>query len=221
MLKRLIVSCAAFATLALLMPSTSISATYAFTVGSADITAVLTGTATSVLEPGTSPLAVGLGGNFVDFDSGLGVFGTVTGLEITPAGTFTIDLDETIVGIDLMDVSLASLTNQLGAVGVVTNASGDFAIDTELTGTVTPPGAVITSLTGSAIGQLGLSGDTLMIALFGINIATFESLTTPGQFIDVKADFTFIGTFVPEPTTGLLMGLGLAGLASLRRRETV
>lgn len=76
------------------------------------------------------------------------------------------------------------------------------------------------SLTGSAVGQLGLSGDTLTIGLFGINIATFESLTTPGQLINVKADFSFVGTVIPEPTTGILMGLGLAGLASLRHRET-
>ena len=48
----------------------------------------------------------------------------------------------------------------------------------------------------------------MILGIFGVNIATFRQVNNPGPDIIVKADFTFIGTLVPEPGTALLLGLG-------------
>ena len=58
------------------------------------------------------------------------------------------------------------------------------------------------------------------------NLTGADRTSTTGEpFYDLNTDFTGTGfdpvaagwTFVPEPGTALLMGLGLAGLASRRR----
>lgn len=202
---------------AFLTPATATAATYGFTGGSVQLTAVIQGTSTSVLQPGTSPVVVPLGGSFVDFDPFAGPNGTITGLELIPTGSFNLDLDETVAGFDVIEIANAMLVEQPGSTGPV-SGGGSFAIDTILSALVTgvggpPPATPISSLQSGTTGILGLSGDTLTLGLFGINIATFESIATPGVFVEVKADFSFIGV-VPEPTTGVLIGLGLIGLAA-------
>lgn len=204
-----------------LTPTIAASTTYNFTGGQVQITAVIQGTATSVLEPGTSPVTVPLGGSFVDFNPLAGPNGSITGLELIPTGSFILDLDQTVAGFDIIQISNAMLVENPGSTGPVSGL-GSFAIDTILSGTVTgiggpPPATPISSLQSGTSGIVGISGDTLTLGLFGINIATFQSLATPGVFVEVKADFTFIGV-VPEPTTALMLGLGLCGLAAGRRR---
>jgi hypothetical protein len=205
----------------LLAPMIATSATYTFTGGTAQVTAVLQGTTTSVLEPGTSPVSVSLGGSFVDFDPFAGPNGTITGLELIPNGNFNLDLDQTVSGFDLIQIAGAMLVEDPGATGAV-SGGGSFSIDTILSATITgiggpPPATFVSSLQSGTTGLMGVSGDTLTLGLFGINLATFESLTTPGVFIDVKADFSFVGTVIPEPTSAMLIGLGLAGLAAAGR----
>lgn len=206
----------------LFSPAMGTAATYFFTGGSVQLTAVIQGTTTSVLEPGTSPVSVSLGGSFVDFDPFAGPNGTVTGLELIPTGTFNLDLDQTVAGFDLIQISGASLVEDVGATGAV-SGGGSFAIDTIMSATVAgiggpPPSTFVSSLQSGSTGIMGLSGDTLTLGLFGINLATFENLNNPGELIEIKADFSFIGV-VPEPTTATLLGLGLAGLSAAARRK--
>ena len=206
----------------LFSPSIGTAATYFFTGGSVQLTAVIQGTTTSVLEPGTSPVSVSLGGSFVDFDLLAGPYGTITGLELIPTGSFNLDLDQTVAGFDLIQISGASLVEDLGAIGVV-SGGGSFAIDTIMSATIAgiggpPPATFVSSLQSGSTGIMGVSGDTLTLGLFGINLATFQNLNNPGELIEIKADFSFIGV-VPEPTTATLLGLGLAGLNAAGRRK--
>lgn len=205
-----------------LAPSFASALTYNFTNGSASLRAELAGTSTSVLDQ-PSPVVVALGGSFVDFEPALGPNGTLTGLELMPSGSFTLDLDQTIVGYDVIQVSNAMLVQDAGATAALSGA-GSFLIDTVMSGDITgvggpPPLTSVSSLNSATGGSLFISGTQLELAVFGVTLATFESLVNPGQFVDIKADFTFFGV-VPEPGTALLMGLGLAGLSAVGRRPT-
>lgn len=222
MLMNLASRIAVLAGLLVLLPSLATAIPYTFTSGSASVRATLAGTTTSVLE-GPIPVIVPLGGSFVDFDAGLGANGTITGLELSALSNFTLDLDQTLVGFDLIDVSGATLTNAVGASAGI-SGSGSFFLDTVVNAIIEgiggpPPSVPVTSTTSAAAGTLGISGDSVNLGIVGVNLATFESLVTPGQYIEVKADFTFFGTVVPEPGTALLLGLGLLGLSAARRPE--
>jgi len=216
-------------TVALLFVATTASAvptTYLFTSGNIQLSAINTTTGNSVLE-GTSPVAVPLGGTFVVYDPDLGANGTILDIQFVPTGTFNLDLDPIEAVLDQITVANAMIINAPGtpdATAAVT-AGGSFFLDTEMSADVsgvfpdtTPfPSTPFTSLTSGAGGSLAVSGDTLQLALFGVNLATFGTATNPGSNeIEVKADIFFISTVVPEPGTALLMGLGLIGLAGTR-----
>lgn len=200
--------------------------TYSFSSGTVTLRAVLDGTNTSVLS-GPTPVNILLGGTSVTFDPTAGAFGTLTGMLLVPASTINLDLDQTVVALDTVEIDNSSLTNQIGSTGVL-NVFGQFNIATVLSGDVSGflPGGIpfgpvpATSLDSSASGLLSVSGDTINLSLVGVNIARFAQLAGPPGSPDVivKADFTFVGV-VPEPGTTLLLGLGLGGLATIRRRE--
>ena len=225
MLKYLVVCSSAIVSLLALTASTAAAAPvrYFFEEGSVTLRATLEGDTTSVLE-GTNPVVVLLGGSFVDYDADDGTYGTLTMLELEPIGDFQLDLNESLVGLDMIEVTESMLTENVGATAAISEF-GEFALDTLMTGFVegigtTPfPRTFVSSQTSSANGTLGITGDMLTLGLVGVNLASFDQLNgQPGDpQIVVKADFTFIGV-VPEPGTALLLGLGLAGLAADRRR---
>ncbi|MFO0688746.1 MAG: PEP-CTERM sorting domain-containing protein [Myxococcota bacterium] len=198
---------------------------YGFSSGSVTLRAVLDGTTTSVLS-GTTPVEILLGGTSVTFDPAAGSYGTLTGLLLVPTSTIDLDLDQSVVTLDTVSIDNSSLTNQVGSTAAL-NVFGQFNIPTVLSGDVsgTLPGNIpfgpqpATSLDSSASGLIGVSGDTLTLSLVGVNIARFAQLPAgSGPDVIVKADFTFVG-IVPEPGTALLLGLGLGGLAAVRRRD--
>jgi hypothetical protein len=211
-------------TLSAFLPSMAQAAVYTFVSGEVRISATLAdGLNTDVLQPGTSPVTIPLGGSLVELDPGIGANGAIVGLELIPQSDFDLDLDETVVGYDIITVSSAQLVEALGAQGLL-DGSGDFFLDTEMSAIVTgvgggpPPPTPIVSLTSGASGSAVVVGGNLYLGLVGINLATFPSLTQGVPDINVKADFVFVG-IVPEPGTALLLGLGLAGLSTIRRRE--
>ena len=90
----------------------------------------------------------------------------------------------------------------------------------------------VANLTGTDLTGANLTGATMNALLSGANLsgaslanATHLALSGGAALYDLDTDFTGTGfdpvaagwTLVPEPGTALLMGLGLAGLASRRR----
>lgn len=77
---------------------------------------------------------------------------------------------------------------------------------------------------GDTLYYVLVSGDTAKTYAYGssdISSLTFDpgaQQTAPGTLALTKADFSKAGQIVPEPTSGLLMLLGMAGLALRRRR---
>lgn len=211
----------------MLVPSLATAApiTYNFTSGTVTLRAILDdGTVTSVLS-GPSPVSVLLGGTSVTFDPDGGINGSLIDFELVPASVLNLDLDEALVGLDTISVLNARLVNDTSTQSFV-SPTGQFFVNTIITGDVSGflPGGVpfgpesVTSIDSEVTGSLGIAGDSITFNLTGINIARFAQLPGPGPDVLVKADFTFVGV-VPEPGTALLIGLGLAGLASSRRRN--
>ncbi len=198
--------------------------TYAFTSGTVTLRAILDdGTVTSVLS-GPSPVNVLLGGTSVTFDPDGGINGSLIDFELVPASLLELDLDESLVGLDTISVANARLVNDTSTQSFV-SPTGQFFVNTIITADVSGflPGGIpfgpesVTSIDSEVTGSLGIAGDTITFNLAGINIARFAQLPGPGPDVLVKADFSFVGTVIPEPGTALLIALGLGTLSASRR----
>ncbi len=227
LLKNWVSRCSLIAVALILLPAVAGATTYNFTAGTVEIRATLEGTTTSVLE-GPVPFTIPLGGTFIEVDFGASTYGTVTGLELIPVSDFMLDLDQAATGgvLDLIEVRGAELNEELGGATADLDASGNFFLDTRMKAWVEGinppfPTTFVTEVTGATSGNIQFSGDQIQLGMVGVNLARFEQLGNPdpnAPKIVVKADFTFLGgAVIPEPGTALLLGLGLAGLASVRR----
>lgn len=196
-------------------------------------TAVLTvtiddGSNTNVVMGGGT-VDVELDGLYVVYDADAGANGTLISMDLTSAGPIDIDVDESLLALDEISIVNAILSDN--DVSAALTGTGSFAIDTKMNADVsgvfpdtTPFGPVsVMSLTSGATGSLAVTGDQITLGLLGINIATFqqEAAADPetAPLVNVKADFTFIGTVAPEPGTAVLMGLGLMALGARRRQR--
>lgn len=217
--------------LALLMPIAAMATptTYTFSSGSVVVRGTLAGQSTSIFE-GTSSVNVPLVDVTAVYDSAVGAFGRLESLALT-AADFSVNLNQNLVALDTLNVFDTTISSLSGA---DLNLFGQFALPTSIEAIVTgqypdgsPYGPVtIQSLgtTGSATGLVSVSGDTMLISIVGVTLATFAqpgAIDTNAPQVQIKADFTLIGQVahpVPEPTSAMLFaaGLGAAHLAIRR-----
>jgi hypothetical protein len=191
---------------------------YNFTTGSVTVT----GTAgATVLFADTVPLT----GTSVTFDTAtpslddfLLVGGTTatTPLSIVFGGfdSFTLDMFSIVpaLGYTNLSTTMTGPGTYSFAVGGVDVSGSATAMDSSntLPDTVIPFGF----MNPTAAGTLDIN--TGILDLQGV---TLGSILVPGEAdpLIIKADILFTG-LVPEPGTGILVGIGLAGLAYARRR---
>ncbi|MBK7950580.1 MAG: PEP-CTERM sorting domain-containing protein [Deltaproteobacteria bacterium] len=204
--------------------------TYTFASGSVVVRGTLAGQSGTIFE-GVSSVNVPLVDVTAVYDSAIGGFGRLESLSLT-AADFSVDLNENLVALDTLDVFDTTISSLSGA---DLNLFGQFALPTSIEAIVTgqyPDGSpfgpvTIQSLgsTGSATGLVSVSGDTMLISIVGVTLATFAqpgAIDTNAPQVQIKADFTLIGQVahpVPEPTSAMLFaaGLGAAHLAIRRR----
>ena len=103
-----------------------------------------------------------------------------------------------------------------------TPTNGDGTTDTGVNGNSTNPatdGDVHLQVTFSAqsLGATNASPATVDL-VFGIGQQGFDVQGPGGSLASQWSNASVTVTIVPEPGTALLMGLGLAGLAGIRRR---
>jgi len=200
--------------------------TYDFTSGSVTVTGVTSTTATTII----GPTVVAMDGAFVTFDE---TTIDLTDLLLTIPTTGILSTIAPWGPYDQYWIESASISPGLGYTtvfgaptgpGTYTFAAGPLDIDGIYsafdTGLVEPDlinAAFPFTDTSFISGSIDINTGTLTLS--GITLAVIPGgLFGEGEDLEIKADITFVGMEpIPEPSTALLVGLGLVGLASTRR----
>jgi len=209
--------------MAISAPAIAAPIQYFFDSGSAKVTATRTSDASSVVDT-----TISLDGVFVTFDAALG---ELIDFSITAPLSGAIPMLQSYGGFDTFVVESASIVPGGTYSSIFTSMIGP-ATYSFLVGPVDvagvygafnsggPPPFPVSGVPVPFAGLSFLNGtintDTLVLELLGITLAEIPGASF-GEADDliVKADITWTG-LVPEPSTALLMGLGLVSL-SVRR----
>lgn len=206
--------------------ATAAPITYDFTSGSMTITGVTSDSGTTIITPTLVPLD----GVFVTFDA---TTIDLSDLLLTVPTTVNLGVTGAWGLYDSYQIESASISPALGystvfgaqtGPGTFIFAAGPLAIDgifNAYDSTLATPdliGAPFPFTDSSFIsGSIDLNTGTL--TLTGLTLAVIPgALFGEIENLEIKADITFVGMNpIPEPSTALLVGLGLVGLASSRR----
>lgn len=138
----------------------------------------------------------------------------------TARGTGTVDLSFTssLAGLDLSAV-LLNLTATTGLQTLAPGASASFGplTDTD-TIALTPTAALFGAAGGGTFSISCESFSGLGVSGGGGNVAASQT-TTAGCGASIAYDYTPTTNKVPEPASMALVGLGMMGLAAIRRRK--
>lgn len=206
-------------------PAFATPTTFNFTSGEVTLTATRDPGGGVVLAATTVPLD----GVFVTFDA---MTIDLTDLLITIPTTGTINLSSPYGDYDQFVIESADISPGTGFATLLgqDNGGGNYsflagpldingvysATDTD---NIAPPIMNVSApFTDESLISASINVNTGTLTMSGITLATLpgEAFGEPDD-LSIKADIVFTGV-VPEPGTGLMLGLGLAALAAKRRR---
>lgn len=128
---------------------------------------------------------------------------------------------ETALSLDAVTANISPLNvaiNQASSTFTIAGLEGDFqlVLDFEWTSSV---------FSNNDEGALRLGLDTSTVAASGVTADDYpgtgaRTMADDGHFVDVTATVVTVAGPVPEPSTGLLLALGLCGLSASRARSS-
>jgi hypothetical protein len=196
--------------------------TYFFDSGSIDVTA---STGTTGLGGGT----VALDGTSVEFDA-TGI--TLDDFEFTATSQGPIMLSISYAGYDTITLDTLLIEPDIGYTTLFGFGSNPYTVtvgplSVSGTATITDSGAILPDIIGTPFGfptpsltaTITISGGMMQtLELTGLTLGEIGPFGGETEALTLKGDITFVGE-VPEPSTALLVGLGLAALGASRRRS--